>query len=84
MARLHPEQIAIRFVETSTTRERRAAAEDCALEHWDRRIELPGEEFLIMGVAASHQEEYGDSDQGESRSQHDRERPDQPPRSGQD
>lgn len=53
MARLHPEQIAIRFVESTTTRERRAAAEDCALEHWDRRIELPGEEFLIMGVAAS-------------------------------
>lgn len=53
MARLHPAQIAIRFVESTTTRERRAAAENCSLDHWDRRIELPGEEFLIMRVAAT-------------------------------
>lgn len=57
MARLHPDQIAIRFDERATHDHRRAACEACHLLPWQSRIVLPGESYSIVGIAPSEEAE---------------------------
>ncbi len=53
MAKPHPEQVAIRFIEAATPHHRREAADRCHLLPYHRREALVGEAFSILGLAPS-------------------------------